>query len=808
MADVSMKDFLLQYYMQLRFNNMPAEVMAKYKDFLKGNDGKGDFRGNMGDWKKKLMHENPPASGNWENNALPDPTDTAGAYHLTDSEWEKLFKAFQDAFRAMNADSDSFKENKKATDFMNEYFGDASKLFAYATANNEAETQIINLLAAFNNHPQLEQALKQSNIVSSDFSLSDFKSKLSSKKYNSDPKVKDQLEQICNGLEWLAQNNPNVSMMVQGIDFYKITSGFDSAIDPNKIQYFKRMYRPLLNSLGQESKIFDTFKNYDGGKITGQIDTAKQKVAYDDKNSDDYVPPKRTDELTPWQQLNDFAKDTYNDVLGKYLSLHGNRVYFSPSARFIVQAIDGAKIKPTDGITKVLENASKIKDNLQYKSPTATKHFDWFTKTMSEMKDTMPKAFAGALNNGRQMKALVAELVLKAVREGKIDEAKTAMEVLSVIKYGYTTSKIMDALGKEKFSVFSDPGLSWNKNEGVAFVASAWDSSIYTALKGIGYVITIAGNVVKLNGSKFNGRRGRIKSAQDAWAQQNAADRNNVQATRDNMDSERTLHQQTLDNLDTMYGINENTIAQKRMDLANSRQDEQQKEHKVKRNQQRLAAAQNRMRNLPIELRQMAHDAQNMTNEIQDIQNRIAAAQQFLRNPNTGNLPPQSAAAMAQAAAQELADLNRQLAAKQAELQELQNKYQVKSRKLQQTPQKIPTYQADLQAAENDLRAISSQNNRADTRLSNWDQAKDTISMLNAQIQQHDTQLQEWDDNHKDRYMELMAYWDLLETGRDTHTGPMYKWGLLRSNKHSQSKFDKQKNTLISNYMSGYSYAA
>ena len=59
----------------------------------------------------------------------------------------------------------------------------------------------------------------------------------------------------------------------------------------------------------------------------------------------------------------------------------------------------------------------------------------------------MSRIFAGALNNSTHMKALIRELIIKAVRENKIDEAKTAMEVLSVIKYGYTTSKIMGCLG-------------------------------------------------------------------------------------------------------------------------------------------------------------------------------------------------------------------------------------------------------------------------------------------------------------------------------------------------------------------------
>ena len=34
MADVSMENFLLQYFMQLRIKKMPAEIMAKYQEYL------------------------------------------------------------------------------------------------------------------------------------------------------------------------------------------------------------------------------------------------------------------------------------------------------------------------------------------------------------------------------------------------------------------------------------------------------------------------------------------------------------------------------------------------------------------------------------------------------------------------------------------------------------------------------------------------------------------------------------------------------------------------------------------------------
>ena len=38
MADVKFNDFLLQYFMQLRFNNMPPEVRAQFDSYAKNND--------------------------------------------------------------------------------------------------------------------------------------------------------------------------------------------------------------------------------------------------------------------------------------------------------------------------------------------------------------------------------------------------------------------------------------------------------------------------------------------------------------------------------------------------------------------------------------------------------------------------------------------------------------------------------------------------------------------------------------------------------------------------------------------------
>ena len=157
MADVSMKDFLLQYYMQLRFNLMPAEVRAQYDVYVKSND----FRGNMKEWKTKLMHDN--GHGKFVQNDLPDPNGTA--YHLTDAEWENLFKTYRKALRGMAAaranGDESITENNDAKAFIDEYFGSAAThLFSNAQASPMYDAELARINLVLNAHTDLKYTLR------------------------------------------------------------------------------------------------------------------------------------------------------------------------------------------------------------------------------------------------------------------------------------------------------------------------------------------------------------------------------------------------------------------------------------------------------------------------------------------------------------------------------------------------------------------------------------------------------------------------------------------------------------------------
>lgn len=769
---VKMNDFLLQYYMQLRFNHMPAEVRAKFNEYAKNDD----FRGHMKDWKKNLMT-------NGANNPMPDPNEAGGAWELSNDEWEKLFRAFQDAFRAMDADKKSFKDNKDANDFLNEYFGDLH-LFSNGVASNDAEQEIQGNFKTFleSNRQVLEVAFKQWGLTDGDFSYSDLMSGIQDKKYNTSPKFQKKIKDVAQYVAYYMRQPDFVNSLPNAQtnlpDFEKVEKGFDDdQIDPQKLDYFKRNHRDLLDTLNKKSKIYSVFKTYDKGKISKLLDEATAKVDYGNKESDDYVPPKRDDELTPWQQLSKNIGDTWSDYMDKYIKFRGDRLYMSNSAKAIVKALDDKKVKmkPTDGLGKLVENTDAIKANLLYKSPTATKHFEWMAKTLKELQSTMPKAFGGALQNGRQMRALVSELIMTAVRDGKMDEAKTAMEVLSVIKYGYTTSKIMDALGKESLSIFSDKGLSWNKNEGVQFVTNAMDKSIKAAFMGIGYGITIAGNAYNLHGSKFNRATGRMKQAHDDFIRANDDAKNKKIAERN---IENPLAQQRIQaeqNVMAQTGITDATYAQHEQAYNTAKSDAKQKLTVMNDADKRLKDTNQKLESYD-DLTQQINSANQA---LPQIQQNLQQLQNALNNPNTYNgMPPQAANALAVDIQRQITDLQQQERDIQQSLPQLQQQQQqlLANPDIQSALANRPQYQADFNAAQTSYNTAQQMADQLGDPVHKFKNAKNRVDELNRQIDARNDEINNWDDKHTDKFQELMAYWDFLETGRNTHTGKMYSW--------------------------------
>lgn len=796
MADVSMENFLLQYLMQMRIKRMDPQIMARFQDYIE----KEDFNGHMKEWRDNLMEED---NGEWKAKELPKPN--GPDYHLTDEEWIKLFKEFRSAFRSMAADRrklegaiDYGDKNDIALDFLDEYFG-TGKLFSQSVASTEAENAIstfYKIITNSGNKNNFTTFLQQHNLIDYDT----LKKGIEDKKYNTSATFQQDLKKVISYVSYEMEYG-HFSMDFSGCDLNQITNGFeDNDSDLANNREFKDFkdgeYDIILRRLYDSEKIRNAFPS---DKFTTAYNRAKELTGYDDSSSKDYVHPKSKDELTLAQKVSKWADDTYEDVFEKYIKFHGDRLYFSVQAKEIVSAIHKAEIKPTDGLDKVIASADEIKKGLAYKSPKAPAHLDWFVETLGKVKEKMPKAFAGALYNGRQMKAVVSEIIVEAVNNNKVAEAKTAMEVLSVIRYGFTTSKIMETLGKEDFKLFSDKDLSWNKTNGVQFVTNALDKSIKFAFMGIGYGITIAGNAISQRGIKFNHERtGRLQNDDD-------------------LDKQRTrLQEQTTRMLDRRMAMIANrndvvnpgstTAAQIITEANFARQQARLATDKANADRERQNLEQYKRRypqefSLVEEYETAEEDIKNASKERDNLQAEIKVLNERVSNIRASGADPDVQRVRIEKIAEEIAEKeDKNLEANANFLYALGIKKRIdKSGNLDYSKLIVQDYRNRLRALEN----LDSENARLESRLSQWESATQAIEELNAQITEKQDNLTNWDDEHNTKYTELMAYWDMLETGRDFHTGKMYNWGTL-SKKKAQTEFDANKDTFIADYLQQY----
>lgn len=524
MADV--KSFLFDYFRQRHFDLMPPEVRARFDDYSKTDD----FTGNMKWWKEELV-----------GGSVPDISD------LNDDQVEELYLIFQNVLQTMYADKSSFKHNDVLTGFITKWFGDEYKTFNNTKVEkNELKGAIVTLeqlleIGKLHGLPTILQT-NLSNVFTDGFTYQDLIDGLDKGKYDTDLKFRDKFVLIANYVDYYGQyGDPtlwprtlngritgtigkNAVTLDLPLKFASDTNIGDSSNwfqisnKSAKIDLFKADYTELLDKLLTNKQIRDSFAEYGSGNtVSKQLAKATKETDYENKESDDFVPEKLSDSKNVLQRIQDWKGDTFENYLRKFTNpTHGSRVYFSPWSQNIAKALDKVGIKPTEGIDGILKNKDKILEKLKT-SATATKHFKWFADTLSDLQSKMPKAFEGALRNGKQMRDLVSAIIIKAAENGKVKEAKTALEILSVSKYGFTTSRTVDAMQKADFSVVSDKNLSWNKNAGVQFVTNAIDKTAKFAMVGAGRIIAGANNLYQHSRTKIDKDIRNNKNLNDAY---------------------------------------------------------------------------------------------------------------------------------------------------------------------------------------------------------------------------------------------------------------------------------------------------
>jgi DNA repair exonuclease SbcCD ATPase subunit len=286
------------------------------------------------------------------------------------------------------------------------------------------------------------------------------------------------------------------------------------------------------------------------------------------------------------------------------------------------------------------------------------------------------------------------------------------------------------------------------------FVTTALDKSIKTAFMGIGYGITMVGNAINLSGNKFHGHGGkRIHSAHTAREAQFAQQKQTLEAEKTSAQQQLIAEQTTLTNLATNRGISDAT----HQDFIN-----------VLSLQQKIKTDTQKRDDIVARYPDLDTDITNYQTWLQNNQNNPQA--RAVREELNQFLQIQI----------QRDQLNQDITTNEGTLRQMQNNNQYLN---------VP-----------DLATLA-------TIVSEFDNAKANVQFLTDQINERDAKLNTWDADHKNKFVELMAYWDMLETGRNTHMGKMYNWKPIKAG-NAQKKFDGQKQTIISDYLSGYSYAA
>lgn len=544
MAIDNVKKFIYDFARQYRFNNMSPVVRARYNDYV----AKNDFAGNMQWWHTEL-----------EGNPLPD---------LAPGKMGELFDLFNETFENMFDHQSDYNHDEKIKDFISNWYGpyktfgpskpvpgvdDGLKRCFIEDTTTTPPTP--GLLTDPHYRPRLERIFKRQmgDIFTSNSSYQDFVDDIKKQKYKKDPTFRRKMIEVANYIQTYSDpmNNggdpevwpqgtgtapvaPHIDFTAYGMnadpkqwfkhDYYSS----DPAIRSYAENKFKADYKSLLAILITNEELRDAFAKHETkNTITSKISSGIKDTGYDDPKSDDFVEPKTTEHKNIWKRAEDKLNSFYENHLRKFSEpLRNTRMQFTQQSLDIAKAFDKEKIKPTDGIDGIVSKKDAIMKRLAT-STTARSHFKWFCETMEYLKSKYPNEYSKALYKGTYLQFLVSHLIIKAVSDNKIKEAKTAMNLLSTMKYGITTSKTMDATKKEEFVIFSDSKLSWNKSEPVKTVSKIIDKTAHLAFQATGRVIAGIHNTIQHGRTKLPKNISKLqdlRASYQTWATTDAQD--------------------------------------------------------------------------------------------------------------------------------------------------------------------------------------------------------------------------------------------------------------------------------------------
>lgn len=256
--------------------------------------------------------------------------------------------------------------------------------------------------------------------------------------------------EFLNDLDSLAgPGQPGLSEIVE-----RVQSGREEEIvEQYQISEMKLSYPELMYDLFDKEKRQEAFSAGGEPNLVSFINSAKSNNNFKDDQFNMIVP--KYDDKRNWRESVKKYWDDYREgTWDKFGNRHRAHSYSSQSGQEWVEAILKCKIKPSDGIEKILAEKDKIKALFTGNNTAAIPQFNWGMTALKDLKDTgqMDKAFAGMFKDGRKMHFIVEHLIQKAARESKLEHCKSLMEMLYVMQYGPFASDVRDKLFGEKSS--------------------------------------------------------------------------------------------------------------------------------------------------------------------------------------------------------------------------------------------------------------------------------------------------------------------------------------------------------------------
>jgi hypothetical protein len=427
--------------------------------------------------------------------------------NLSDNDWKEFYKYFRDNFRAMDKNRDNL-DGVFAKPYLNKWFGEDAKegkVFWKAspnyskdsTDNMEALGNILSQEGRDSNGEKIDKLQMLFNLARTYQGAFTPKNKNSFIYYLQNPKLADtdffnDVQELFSRIGQNAQYDVGGQFSAKIPGFLKNNSSFDfmDAVDKinngviddevsfSQVESIKQFYPDLMFNLYDKEKRQQAFTHNGYPGIVSIINNVKEKNDYKE-DAFNKIVPKENDKRTNLQYVEKVWSDYREGTWDKLGNRHRRHSYSSQSGKELVDAIYKCKIKPADGLEKILADKDKIKAEFYITNPKAIPQFNWIFTILDDVKKTMPKAFADALRDGQKMHHIVEYIIQRAAREDKLEHARSFLEMLNVMQYGPFASDVRGKLfGKDVNWTFFGDLPSLKGSEALSFMAKATDRVI------------------------------------------------------------------------------------------------------------------------------------------------------------------------------------------------------------------------------------------------------------------------------------------------------------------------------------------